>query len=106
VAPLRPLDLNLPSIAISRLGAGEATARTLTSVDGAAQTWTVVVQGVPGVAASASAATVALAPGASATLALSFAPAGLAPGQPTFGAVVLTDVADGRTVRIPVSIVG
>jgi subtilisin family serine protease len=106
LAPLRPLDLNLPSIAISRLGAGEATARTLTSVDGVAQTWTVVVQGVPGVAASASTATIALAPGASTTLALSFAPAGLAPGQPTFGAVVLTDVADGRTVRIPVSIVG
>jgi hypothetical protein len=104
--PLRPLDLNLPSIAISRLGAGEATARTLTSVDPAPQTWTVAVQGLPGVAASTSAVSLGLAPGAGVTLGLAFAPAGLAPGQQSFGAVVLTDVADGRTVRIPVSITG
>jgi hypothetical protein len=106
LAPLRPLDLNLPVIAITRLGAGEATARTLTSVDPVTRTWLVAIHGLPGVAASASAASFTVAAGGSVTLSLRFAPAGTAPGQQVSGAVVLTDAADGRTVRLPVVIVG
>jgi hypothetical protein len=105
VPPLRPLDLNLPSIAVSPLGSGATTARTFTSTDVTPTTWTLAVQGLPGVALSVAPAAVSVAPGESVSVSFAFAPAGIAPGQPSFGAVVLTG-ADGRTVRLPVSVVG
>ncbi|HYH51955.1 MAG TPA: S8 family serine peptidase [Acidimicrobiia bacterium] len=95
-------DLNLPSIAFDPLVAPQSTSRTFTSVDGAPGAWTVSVEGLAGIDATASPADFSLEPGQSRSVDFTFAPNGAPPGSYVYGAVVLTHADDGRTVRLPV----
>jgi subtilisin family serine protease len=104
VLPLPPGDLNLPAISFSAFNAAATTRRIFTSIDGAEATWEAGTEGLGGIAVAVVPPLFTVAPGQSQTLAFGFALAGAPLGTYVFGAVVLTNRADGRTVRIPVSI--
>jgi subtilisin family serine protease len=102
--PLPASDLNLPAISFHDLTGAGVARRTLTSIDRSPGTWAVSMEGVAGIAATSVPPVFTIDPGGSQAMAITFALAGAPLGSYTFGAVVLTNQADGRTVRIPVSI--
>ena len=97
-------DLNLPAVSYSQLMGAAVTRRIFTSVDGTAGTWRVTVEGVAGMAVTAMPPTLTLAPGQTGEVLLVLAHAGAPFDAYVTGAVVLTHEADGRTVRLPVSV--
>ncbi len=103
ITPLAAVDLNLPSVAFSRLTGAASTMRSFTSVDDRPQSWTVSVEAPAGLTGSVVPARFDIAPGATQAVTLSLTLAGARPDTYTAGAIVLTNTADRRTVRIPVS---
>jgi subtilisin family serine protease len=103
ITPLAAVDLNLPSVAFSRFTGEASTVRSFTSVDDRAQSWTVSVEAPAGLAGTAVPARFDIAPGATQAVTLSLTLAGARPDAYTAGAIVLTNTADRRTVRLPVS---
>jgi hypothetical protein len=96
-------DLNRPSIAFDPLIGTRSTDRTFTSVDPQATSWQVSFTGLAGIEATVDAAAFSIDPGQSRTLRFTFTPTSPPTGTDYFhGAVVLTNEADGRTVRLPV----
>jgi subtilisin family serine protease len=104
VTPLAAADLNLPSIAFSRFTGSGSTVRRFTSVDRRPQSWTVSVEAPNGLLGTATPASFDIAPGATQAVTLSLTLAGAAPDAYTWGALVLTNSVDQRTVRLPVSV--
>jgi subtilisin family serine protease len=102
--PVPASDLNLPAISFHALTGAAVARRTLTSIDRSPGTWAASVEGLAGIAATTAPPVFTVEPGRSQALAFTFALAGAPLGAYVFGAVVLTHQADGRTVRIPVSI--
>ncbi|MGH9039274.1 MAG: S8 family serine peptidase, partial [Acidimicrobiia bacterium] len=102
--PIAPSDLNLPAVSYAHLIGAALTRRSFTSVDEAAGSWRVTVQGVPGVAATAAPPVLTLAPGQTGDVQLAFVHAGAPFDAYTYGALVLTHEGDGRIVRLPLSI--
>lgn len=102
--PLPPSDLNLPAISYARFPGAAVTRRVVTSVDGEGATWRVGIEGLPGVAAVAVPRELTLGPGRHGEVHLAFTLAGAPLDAYTYGALVLTHVVDGRTVRLPISI--
>jgi hypothetical protein len=104
ITPLSAADLNLPSVAFSRFAGGSSTVRTLTSVDRRQQAWTVSVEAPGGLIGRVEPGRFDIAPGATQALTLSLTLAGAPLDAYTSGAVVLTNITDDRTVRLPVSV--
>jgi subtilisin family serine protease len=104
ITALAAADLNLPSVALSRFSGTESTARTFTSVDRFRQTWSVSIDAPPGVVAAVTPAEFEILPGATQTVTLSLTAAGALAHSYTSGALVLTNVTDGRRVRLPVTV--
>jgi hypothetical protein len=94
-------DLNLPSIAFDPLVGPRSTQRTFTSVDAQPGTWTASFEGLAGVTATASPPQFPIEPGQSQAVRFTFTPSTQRGGYAD-GAAVLTNAADGRTVRLPV----
>ena len=103
--PIEPRDLNLPSIGFEFLAGQRPVQRTFTSVDARAAQWAVSFEGLPGLTASATPGTFTVRPGRSQTIDFTFEPTGAPLFSTVFGAVVLTNTSDGRTLRLPVRIV-
>jgi hypothetical protein len=104
VTPLAAADLNVPSVAVSRFTGLATTTRTFTSVDERVQSWRATVQSPTGILATATPARFDIAPGATQAVTLSMALGSAVNDVYTSGSVVFTNTADGRTVRLPVSI--
>ncbi|HEV7535783.1 MAG TPA: S8 family serine peptidase, partial [Acidimicrobiia bacterium] len=104
ITPLAAVDLNLPSVAFSRFTGLGSTVRTFTSVDSRPQTWVASVDAPAGIVGTVAPARFDIAPGATQSVTLSLTLAGAPTNAYTSGAMVLTDPADGRTVRLPVSV--
>jgi hypothetical protein len=102
--PLPASDLNLPAISFHSFIGNAVTRRTFTSIDRSSGTWQASLEGMAGIAAQVVPPVFTIDPGRSQTLSLGFSLAGAPLGSYAFGAVVLTNRTDGRTVRIPVSI--
>ncbi len=102
--PIAPSDLNLPAVSYAHLIGAAFTRRSFTSVDEAPANWRVTVEGLPGMVVTALPPVLNLAPAQTGEVQLVFVHAGAPFDTYTFGAVVLTQEADGRTVRLPVSI--
>lgn len=102
--PLAAADLNLPAVSFGSFTGVATTSRTFTSVEDDRTSWTVAVEGVPGLQAAAAPEAFELEPGQSQTVELRFTLAGAPTDQYTFGAVVLTGASGERTVHLPVSI--
>jgi subtilisin family serine protease len=98
----QPKDLNVPSISISQLAGTDSTSRTFTSLDNTAQTWSVAVTGLPGIAAAPDVASFTVAPGATHAVKVNFEVRTAPLDEYQFGALVLTNGA--RTVRLPISV--
>jgi subtilisin family serine protease len=103
IAPLAPVDLNLPAITFSSLTGVGSTTRTFTSVDTSSGSWRVTVDGLSGITTTVTPASFDVAAGQAQAVTFAFARNGAPFAAYTFGTVVLTD-AGGRTVRLPVSI--
>jgi hypothetical protein len=95
-------DLNLPSIAFDPLIGRRSTDRTFTSVDPQPGSWRASIEGLTGIETAVEPAQFSIEPGASTTVRFTFTRAGAPAARYAFGAVVLTNEADGRTVRLPV----
>jgi subtilisin family serine protease len=95
-------DLNRPSIAFDPLIGRRATDRTFTSVDPQPASWQASFTGLTGIEATVEPAQFAIDPGESRTLRFTFQPTDAPGGEYVDGAVVLTNEADGRTVRLPI----
>ena len=95
-------DLNRPSIAFDPLVGTRSTDRTFTSVDPQPGNWSASFTGLTGIEATVEPAQFSIAPGESHTLRFTFRPTGAPVAQYAYGAVVLTNETDGRTVRLPV----
>jgi hypothetical protein len=104
ITPLAAVDLNLPSVAFSRFTGLGSTVRTFTSVDSRAQSWEASIEAPAGILGTVAPARFDIAPGATQAVTLSLTLAGAASNAYTSGAVVLTNPADRRTVRLPVSV--
>jgi hypothetical protein len=104
ITPLAAVDLNLPSVAFSRFTGLGSTVRTFTSVDRRAHSWEASIEAPAGILGTVAPARFDIAPGATQAVTLSLTLAGAAPNAYTSGAVVLTNTADQRTVRLPVSV--
>jgi subtilisin family serine protease len=104
IAPIAPVDLNLPGIAAGALAGTLATARSFTSVDPGPRSWEVRVEDLSGITARVSPRLLTLAPGESRSVKVTFTHAGARFDAYTAGALVLTDRQDGRAVRLPVSL--
>ncbi len=104
LAPLAASDLNLPAVSFGSFTGTATTTRTFTSVDDAPATWNVTVTGMGGLDVAVNPPAFEVAPDQSQpvglTLTLTTAPL----DAYTFGALVLTNPADGRTVRLPLSV--
>ena len=104
VTPLAAIDLNLPSVAFSHFtGAGTAV-RTFTSVDPRPTSWTVSVEAPAGLVASVTPSSFDITPGATQPVTVAMRLDGAAPNAYTSGALLLTNTADRRTVRLPMSV--
>ncbi len=66
-AGIRPVDLNMASIAVGSLVGEESVTRTVTNVGGSTESYTARVTGLRGIAASVSTPSITLRPGGSAT---------------------------------------
>jgi subtilisin family serine protease len=97
-------DLNLPAVSYAHLIGAALTRRSFTSVDETAGNWRVEVEGLAGMAVTAVPPVLTLAPGRTGEVQLVFVHAGAPFDAYVTGAVVLTQEADGRTIRLPVSI--
>jgi subtilisin family serine protease len=104
ITPLAAADLNLPSISFGSFTGVRSTARTFTSVDSKTSTWRASVEGLPGVKTTVTPERFDIPAGQTQAVDFSFTGAGAAFDAYSFGAVVLTDTGNGRTVRLPVSI--
>jgi subtilisin family serine protease len=104
ITPLAAADLNLPSVAFSRFTGAGSTVRTFTSVDRRPQSWAVSIEAPTGILGTVAPARFDIAPGATQAVTLSLALAGAPPGVYTSGAIVLTNITDQRTVRLPLSV--
>jgi subtilisin family serine protease len=102
--PIAASDLNLPAVSYAHLIGAALTRRSFTSVDEAAGTWRVKVEGLTGMAVAALPPVLTLAPGQSGDVQLAFVHAGAPFDTYVTGALVLTHEGDGRTIRLPVSI--
>jgi subtilisin family serine protease len=102
--PIEATDLNLPGIAFDYLAGARTTRRTFTSVDPRPARWALSVEGLPGVTTTASPSTFTIDPGQTQAVDLTFAAGESAAVEHVFGAVVLTNPDDGRTIRIPVAL--
>jgi hypothetical protein len=91
-------------VAFSRFTGLASTVRTFTSVDDRPQSWTATVESPAGVQATVTPGRFDIAPGATQAVTLALTLAGAPNNAYTSGAVVLTNAADGRTVRLPVSV--
>ena len=104
LAPLAAADLNLPAVSYGSFTGTATTTRTFTSVDDEPGTWNVAITGLAGLDVVVSPSILDVAPGASAPVQLTMTLRDAPLDTYTFGAVVLTNSADGRTVRLPVSV--
>lgn len=104
VTALAAVDLNLPSVALSRFRGAASTMRTFTSVDRFPQTWSVSFDAPPGIVGTVTPVLFDIAPGATQTVTLSLTLAGAPADSYTSGALVLTNTTDGRRVRLPVTV--
>ncbi|MDQ3947178.1 MAG: S8 family serine peptidase [Actinomycetota bacterium] len=104
VPPLAAVDLNLPAVSYGSFTGTATTTRAFTSVDETPAAWNVTVTGLAGLEAAVSPSAFEVAPGQSQPVQLTLTLAGAALDTYTFGAMVLTNAADGRTVRLPVSV--
>ena len=104
ITPLAAVDLNLPSVAFSHFTGAGSTVRTFTSVDKRPQSWTVSVEAPTGLVASVTPASFDITPGATQSVTVALTLDGAAPNTYTSGALLLTNTADRRTVRLPVSV--
>ena len=96
-------DLNRPSIAFDPLLGPRSTDRTFTSVDPQPASWLASFTGLAGIEATVEPAAFAIDPGQSQTMRFTFTPTAPPTGTDHFhGTVVLTNDADGRTVRLPI----
>jgi subtilisin family serine protease len=101
---LAAVDLNVASVAFSRFTGLASTLRTFTSVDARPQSWAASVESPAGVLATVTPARFDVAPGATQAVTLALTLDGASNDRYASGAVVLTNAADGRTVRLPVSV--
>ena len=97
-------DLNLPSIAFDPLLGPRSTSRTFTSIDDQPGSWTASIEGLTGITATVSPAQFSIEPGQSQTVRFDLAPTTARLGDYVDGAVVFTNAADGRTVRLVVNL--
>jgi subtilisin family serine protease len=104
VSPLAAADLNLPSVAFSHFTGTGSAVRTFTSVDSRPQSWAVSVETPAGLLVSATPSTFHIDPGHLQPVTLTMRLAGAAPNAYTSGALLLTNMDDRRTVRLPVSV--
>ena len=102
--PLAAADLNLPAVAYGSFTGTATTTRTFTSVDDSPGTWNASLAGLAGLNVALIPSAFEVAPGQSQAVQISLTLAGAPLDAYTFGAVVLTNAADGRTVRLPVSV--
>jgi subtilisin family serine protease len=102
--PLAPADLNLPAVSYGMFTGTATTTRTFTSVDDTSATWKATVTGLAGLDVALSPAAFEVAPGQTQPVQFTLTLAGAPLDLYTFGAVVLTNAADKRTVRLPVSV--
>ncbi|MGH9042967.1 MAG: S8 family serine peptidase [Acidimicrobiia bacterium] len=103
IPPIAAVDLNLPAVSYGSFTGTATTSRTFTSVDDKPGTWDVTVTGLSGLTTAVSLSTLELNPGASVPVQLTLTLADAPLDTYTFGALVLTNAEDGRTVRLPVS---
>ncbi|HET9772039.1 MAG TPA: S8 family serine peptidase [Acidimicrobiia bacterium] len=104
VTPLAAGDLNVPSVAVSQFTGRTTTVRTFTSVDDRTQSWRATVESPDGILAAVTPARFDIAPGATQAVTLSLTLGSAVADVYSVGALRLTNAADGRTVRLPVSI--
>ncbi len=103
ITALAAADLNLPSVAFSRFAVALDRAH-LHQRRPAPQTWAARSRRRPGSSATVAPAVFDIAPGATQAVTLSLTLAGAPFDSYTAGAVVLTNTADRRSVRLPLSI--
>jgi subtilisin family serine protease len=100
--PVEPENLNLPSIAISRLVGSQTVSRTFTSVDAGTVTWTPTIDGLAGIDVDLP-APVTLVAGAMGSWDVTFTPDTADLDEWVDGRIVWTaGDGSGRTVRLPV----
>src|SRR5262249_41773508 len=99
--PVRPNELNLPSLAIGALAGTDTLHRTVTNVASKSETYTATVQGLPGLSVAVSPSTFTLAPGAAQTYSVSFTETTAPFAKYTTGSITLTGD-NHHVVRIPV----
>jgi hypothetical protein len=80
------------------------TTRTFTSVESAPTTWSVALEGLAGLVTTLNPTSFDIAPGQSQPVTLGFTAAEAPPDIYVFGALVLTEAATGRTLRLPISV--
>jgi hypothetical protein len=101
---LAATDLNLPAVSYGSFTGTATTTRTFTSVDDAPATWNAAVTGLAGLDVAVSPPAFEVAPGQSQAVGLTLTLTTAPLDAYTFGALVLTNPADGRTVRLPLSV--
>jgi fibronectin type III domain protein/subtilase family protein len=99
--PVRPNELNLPSLAIGALAGTDTLHRTVTSVGSTSETYTASVQGLTGVSVAVSPSTFTIAPGAAQQYTVDFAEVNAPFAQYAKGSITLTGD-KGHVVRVPV----
>ncbi|MGH9001040.1 MAG: S8 family serine peptidase, partial [Acidimicrobiia bacterium] len=102
--PLAAVDLNLPAVSFGSFTGVGATRRTFTSVDEVTGSWSARFTGLKGVSATVTPAAFDIAPGQAQAVELEFSRQEAELKRYAFGALVLEHAADGRTVRLPVTI--
>ncbi|WP_141494816.1 cell wall-binding repeat-containing protein, partial [Kytococcus schroeteri] len=90
VDPIKPWQLNTPSIAVGGLLGEQTVTRTVTNTTGRTTTWTPKVSGLDGVETSVSPQRLTLAPGESGTVTLTFTDTGMPAQQWVTGRLDLT----------------
>ncbi|MFL5927931.1 MAG: S8 family peptidase [Gaiellaceae bacterium] len=99
--PVRPNELNLPSLAIGALAGTDTLHRTVTNVASKSETYTASVQGLTGLDVAVSPSTFAIAPGAAQSYSVSFTQVSAPVAKYAKGSITLTGDR-GHVVRIPV----
>ena len=99
--PVRPNELNLPSLAIGALAGTDTLHRTVTSVASKPETYAASVQGLAGLNVAISPSTFTIAPGAAQDYSVSFTNASAPFATYAKGSITLTGD-KGHVVRVPV----
>lgn len=102
--PLAPTDINLPNLSVNRFAGTSTTTRTFRSIDSRLSSWRVSVEGATGLSVEASPQIFTISPGQTQTVTFNLTIGEAAFRTYGFGAVVLTNRQDGRTVRLPISV--